>query len=978
MSEYRVCYVCGGTAPKLGENYVIKGSGIYTCEKDRQWFYKNANLRKSQNIASHTGTTNGYHLPEFQPIQLANCSVGNDQGQQSAITMLTINGDPAHSYIQPNNPITNNGYNFAVNSNLTPTVGPNNQILQPVAGPTTTIPSNITILGSYPESVNTQNDLLAEMMADIDMIFIDEIVDNGTENLNRNQDFTQQSPQTSVHNTMAVESYQTAPVAQSATSGSTQTIAHNNTIARQTDTSDDHTIDDMIYSLVNKINLGLITTNDEPLLGKMKEIQVNENHNKIIVEEIRRELKKPGRLIQFLDKTGLHREAIGMAEMFRMEEPWPYTNGMDLKVINASILRSGSSRYFPMNSNPRGRAIVFVTVDGLDVEIMRWKSIFGQLGFQYEVYREAPCSQIRDVLLGVSCQRFVADALFVMVIGRGFDQKIYGYGKRDVDNEMSFTEIVDIFSSNNLKSDTLNRLADEHVINVIHGKGENYVPKGSGVYTCEKDRQWFYKNANLRKVCPKGEMDVNAPENCDISVCPACKLHNVSNDQGQQSAITMLTINGDPTHAYIQPNNPIANNGYNFTVNSNLTPTVGPNNQILQPVAGPSTTVPSYSTILGSYPETVNTENDISAELLDMTDIEMISTDEMGDKGIENLNPNQDLTQQSQQTSVHNTMAVDQSATSGSTQTIAHNNTIARQTDTSIDDTIDDMIFTFANNINLGLVSTNGDKLLGKMKQIQENENHNKILVKEIRCELKEQGRLTQFLNDTGLHQEAIAMAEMFRMEEPWPYGKDLKVINAKILRSGNSRYFSMDSSPRGRAIVFVTVDGLKGEVDRWESIFKQLDFRCDVYEKATCSQINDVLLGVSCQRFDADALLFLNDTGLHQEAIAMAEMFRMEEPWPYGVDLKVINAKILRSGNSRYFSMDSSPRGRAIVFVTVDGLKGEVDRWMSIFKQLDFRCDVYEKATCSQINDVLLGVSCQRFDADALLENLNKLKTYH
>ncbi|CAG2176323.1 unnamed protein product, partial [Oppiella nova] len=46
-----------------------------------------------------------------------------------------------------------------------------------------------------------------------------------------------------------------------------------------------------------------------------------------------------------------------------------------------------------------------------------------------------------------------ADALFVMVIGGGFDQKIYGYGNREVDNEMSFTEIVDIFSANNPKSD---------------------------------------------------------------------------------------------------------------------------------------------------------------------------------------------------------------------------------------------------------------------------------------------------------------------------------------------------------------------------------------------------------------------------------------------------------------------------------------------------------------------------------------------
>ncbi|CAG2164263.1 unnamed protein product [Oppiella nova] len=156
------------------------------------------------------------------------------------------------------------------------------------------------------------------------------------------------------------------------------------------------------------------------------------------------------------------------------------------------------------------------------------------------------------------------------------------------------------------------------------------------------------------------------------------------------------------------------------------------------------------------------------------------------------------------------------------------------------------------------------------LAQIQENENRNKILVKEIRCELKEQGRLTQFLNDTGLHREAIGMAEIFHMEQPWPYthGMDLKVINAKILRSGNSRYFSMDSSPRGRAIVFLTVDGLKEEVDRWKSIFEQLDFRCDVYEKATCSQIRDVLSGVSCQRFDTDALLVMFIGGGYDEKI--------------------------------------------------------------------------------------------------------------
>ncbi|CAG2178658.1 unnamed protein product, partial [Oppiella nova] len=245
-------------------------------------------------------------------------------------------------------------------------------------------------------------------------------------------------------------------------------------------TSDDHTIDDMIHSLLNKINLGLITTNDEPLLGKMKEIQVNENHIKIKIEEIRRELKKPGRLIKLLDATGLHQEAIGMAEMFRMEEPWPYTNDMDLKVINASILRSGSSRYFLMEFQPRGRAIVFVTTDGLMDEADRWASIFKQLGFQYAVYRDATCIQIRDVLEVIRDKPFDANALFVVFIGGGYNENICGYGNRP-HNEMSFTDIVDIFSDRN---PTKQLETDQEIEKHIH---MNYnLPRTYVIYTHSK------------------------------------------------------------------------------------------------------------------------------------------------------------------------------------------------------------------------------------------------------------------------------------------------------------------------------------------------------------------------------------------------------------------------------------------------------------------------------------------------------------
>ncbi|CAG2164730.1 unnamed protein product [Oppiella nova] len=157
-------------------------------------------------------------------------------------------------------------------------------------------------------------------------------------------------------------------------------------------------------------------------------------------------------------------QAEDVLKMFIKKEPWECTTDVELKVIKASKLRSGDSRYFQMNSHPRGRAIIFATTDGLDVEILRWRSIFAQLDFKCEIYVDFSCSQIKDSLLGVSCQRLAADALFVMVIGGGFDQKIYGYGNREVDNEMSFTEIVDIFSANN-PNYTLNRLVDEHGMN---------------------------------------------------------------------------------------------------------------------------------------------------------------------------------------------------------------------------------------------------------------------------------------------------------------------------------------------------------------------------------------------------------------------------------------------------------------------------------------------------------------------------------
>ncbi|CAG2166622.1 unnamed protein product [Oppiella nova] len=366
----------------------------------------------------------------------------------------------------------NNGYNFGVNStdnrnncmdttssqpNLTHTSGaqtvwPYTEPLTPSYGTSTSVHSfKSTSSHLVTNSINTDNNILHPVLQDLfdlELPTNEGTVGQGPEYTYANGAYSPQQLQSLANTSTAVESYETGLAS--------QPNVYNNIVVNQTDDSHNNIVYDMIHTLVNKINLGLITaTNEDPLLAKMKKIQIYENKGQKLIKEIADELmqKGPGRFKQLFDTAGLRlREAEDVLKMFITKEPWECTTDVELKVIKASKLRSGDSQCFQMNSHPRGRAIIFVTTDGLNVEILRWYSIFAQLDFKCEIYVDFTCSQIKDNLLGVSCQRFVADALFVMVIGRGFDQKIYGCGNRGVDNEMSFTDIVDIFSANNPKN----------------------------------------------------------------------------------------------------------------------------------------------------------------------------------------------------------------------------------------------------------------------------------------------------------------------------------------------------------------------------------------------------------------------------------------------------------------------------------------------------------------------------------------------
>ncbi|CAG2170502.1 unnamed protein product [Oppiella nova] len=389
-SDYRECGVCGvNTRDKPGENYVPNGSRIYTCEADRQWFSKNANKLTKVCPNAGMGASDRIH-----------CDIrkqkSKDIPQKSASHAIRNINDTTYAIGVE----TNQGLNIA-------------------------------------ESNGYSNDI--EMTSTQPLV----------EDMNP-------SPQPSDHNCLAVESYKRPVVSNLASDSShasytLQALTPPDSLEmNETDNSGDTTIDDMIYSTVNKMSLGLIKPNGDPLLNKMKKIQENESKNMEMVEQIKDQLSAPGRFEYFLDKTGLREEADKILDSYQMGSPWPYTEQIDIQVKKATILRSGNSRYFHMDSRPRGRAIVFVTVGGLKEEVDRWASIFGQLGFEYDSYRNATCSQIRDVLLGVSCQRFDADALFIMFIGGLYNGKLRGSGDRP-DNEMSVTEIVDILYNGKLR-----------------------------------------------------------------------------------------------------------------------------------------------------------------------------------------------------------------------------------------------------------------------------------------------------------------------------------------------------------------------------------------------------------------------------------------------------------------------------------------------------------------------------------------------
>jgi hypothetical protein len=127
---------------------------------------------------------------------------------------------------------------------------------------------------------------------------------------------------------------------------------------------------------------------------------------------------------------------------------------IEIPVIKAKVVMKGS-KYYQMIRKPRGKCVI---IDNKSrepsIDAKRFESIFRQLYFDVEKTNSKNVEEISRFLKALSKEEMLkkADALIVMIISHGANDKIYGYNscvETDENNSISISEIVDIFSDEN-------------------------------------------------------------------------------------------------------------------------------------------------------------------------------------------------------------------------------------------------------------------------------------------------------------------------------------------------------------------------------------------------------------------------------------------------------------------------------------------------------------------------------------------------
>jgi hypothetical protein len=134
------------------------------------------------------------------------------------------------------------------------------------------------------------------------------------------------------------------------------------------------------------------------------------------------------------------------------------TTKVEIEVTQVKAEMKGTL-YYSMTKNPRGKCIIINNMPDLLLESQRFEHIFKTLYFEVEPIEntlEMTAQQISDKLISVANDKKLTkhEALLVMVISHGEDEKVLGYNACrkpehelfDENDVIKISEIVDIFS----------------------------------------------------------------------------------------------------------------------------------------------------------------------------------------------------------------------------------------------------------------------------------------------------------------------------------------------------------------------------------------------------------------------------------------------------------------------------------------------------------------------------------------------------
>jgi len=179
----------------------------------------------------------------------------------------------------------------------------------------------------------------------------------------------------------------------------------------------------------------------------------NEGKKYYIILELTKERLSCGEIVELLKQTG----QIEVAEKLKffntspgLLDIWSMSRDVIIPVERAKIPK-GTSLYYEMSKNPRGKCIIINNVPDLVYnQTQRFKHIFEELYFNVITFHCLNAEQIKSQLEIIADDESTVedDALVVMIITHGEDEKMMGYDACTDNNSedmMKVSDVVDIF-----------------------------------------------------------------------------------------------------------------------------------------------------------------------------------------------------------------------------------------------------------------------------------------------------------------------------------------------------------------------------------------------------------------------------------------------------------------------------------------------------------------------------------------------------